>query len=967
METKRIILGLLLLVVSFMCSVKAQHLVRYVSVSGSSGNSGTDQGNSWTLNKANSMLGTGGIDTIKIFSGTYHEDLYQGNSGTSNFMLVYMAATDTSYPTIDGHAGGSDYGWDARKIVELGGDYIKLYRLAFRNSDYRTATGVVYWIEMNGNYGIIDRCSVTTGSTTIAWDYWVSNYSDRGIVLGGTHNTVMNTRVTYTPGIGIALDGEVARYAALYRDTIMVQGESNIVVTGKHGTSGSGYTHNLIEQCLMDSSYEEDNIQINGDIWGHPEMDSTAQILVRNCIMKNAGENAFDPKGLWRSTVEGCIAYGTINDDNGNPGAWGIPDNYEDDGIDRHYGTGSAFGRGTPGRREWWLIYRNNILYSNGGGMDFSTSYGVYHNTFANNRRAWDISQKETGRYNIEGYTTGLQWFLNNISVGIRNTGGVDPAIRGGHTAFNPGYTLGGEPAVNMNGNLYWDSPDSMASGGRFYDSGDSPAPNIGFSAHQSYVTSTVCLGGEDSSMWADPQFTYAPIYPTAYNSAYDFRPKPTSPAIGKAVALTQVTEGNTGTQVNVGPAVTLFRDDYGIGSVWGCGFTILGDSLLIGAELVRINTIDYSGGHFDVDRSITTVMGDRIYFWSGGVQWNSIGAGMVMGEGVTIPTDTTAYITPANKSFPAAPILFSWTAVTGATKYRLCVSADNWATLAVDMEIAAPATSVKISTLPANTICVWNMATGNTAGWNETAFEHWWTFTTPIAETYDQEIIINWNSRTTKEILTNNANITFTNVQQRDILFILSNPPGKVVRWPNDITWVGLASMPQPVQGDTSLYWFIQSAGHTYGVDMSATINAGATQQWVTQNFIAKATTPVVIGVACSDESTDLEVSATPVMTFRVPFAFTLTGLKASVGTAPIGDLIYVDIHENGTTILMQESRLSIDAGEKTSTTAEDGAIITDSAIANDSELTIYIDNIGSSIAGKGLKIWLIGTRILP
>ena len=48
----------------------------------------------------------------------------------------------------------------------------------------------------------------------------------------------------------------------------------------------------------------------------------------------------------------------------------------------------------------------------------------------------------------------------------------------------------------------------------------------------------------------------------------------------------------------------------------------------------------------------------------------------------------------------------------------------------------------------------------------------------------------------------------------------------------------------------------------------------------------------------------------------------------------------------------------------EKTSTTAATPAVISDSAIADDAEITVDIDQIGSGNAGKGLKVWLIGSR---
>jgi hypothetical protein len=115
------------------------------------------------------------------------------------------------------------------------------------------------------------------------------------------------------------------------------------------------------------------------------------------------------------------------------------------------------------------------------------------------------------------------------------------------------------------------------------------------------------------------------------------------------------------------------------------------------------------------------------------------------------------------------------------------------------------------------------------------------------------------------------------------------------------------------------------------------------------------------VLGVACSDETTDL-ATGTGVVTFRMPFAMTLTAVRASVTTAPTGDDIEVDINEGGSTVL--STVLSIDDGEKTSTTAATAAVISDSALADDAEITIDIDQVGSTTAGAGLKVWLIGTR---
>lgn len=113
---------------------------------------------------------------------------------------------------------------------------------------------------------------------------------------------------------------------------------------------------------------------------------------------------------------------------------------------------------------------------------------------------------------------------------------------------------------------------------------------------------------------------------------------------------------------------------------------------------------------------------------------------------------------------------------------------------------------------------------------------------------------------------------------------------------------------------------------------------------------------------IAASDETTAL-TTGTAKVTFRAPYAFTLTAVRASVTTAPTGGtLLTVDINESGTTVL--STKLTFDASEKTTTTAATAAVISDSAIADDAEITIDIDAVGSTIAGAGLKVYLIGTR---
>ena len=117
----------------------------------------------------------------------------------------------------------------------------------------------------------------------------------------------------------------------------------------------------------------------------------------------------------------------------------------------------------------------------------------------------------------------------------------------------------------------------------------------------------------------------------------------------------------------------------------------------------------------------------------------------------------------------------------------------------------------------------------------------------------------------------------------------------------------------------------------------------------------------PIEIQSAASDETTAL-TTGTAKVTFRAPSAFTLTGVRASLTTAQSsGSIFTVDINQNGTSVL--STKLTIDNTEKTSVTAATPPVISTSAITDDAEITIDIDQIGNGTA-KGLKITLIGTR---
>jgi len=120
------------------------------------------------------------------------------------------------------------------------------------------------------------------------------------------------------------------------------------------------------------------------------------------------------------------------------------------------------------------------------------------------------------------------------------------------------------------------------------------------------------------------------------------------------------------------------------------------------------------------------------------------------------------------------------------------------------------------------------------------------------------------------------------------------------------------------------------------------------------------KKLTEQIICIACSDETTDL-TTGTAKATFHMPYTMIVESVKATCTTAPAGaTLLTVDINDDGSTIL--STKLTIDASEKTSTTAATAAVISSATLAKDSVMTIDIDAIGNTTAGTGLKVWLFG-----
>ena len=191
---------------------------------------------------------------------------------------------------------------------------------------------------------------------------------------------------------------------------------------------------------------------------------------------------------------------------------------------------------------------------------------------------------------------------------------------------------------------------------------------------------------------------------------------------------------------------------------------------------------------------------------------------------------------------------------------------------------------------------------------------------------------------------------------------------PGAVVSSPaingtaGAITWVSFWSM----DGGTTIYAASDSLqlpsielGHASDTTITRTSAGDISVEGnrvfrVGGSFVGLPETWVI---PIGDETTEI-TTGTAKVTFRAPYAATVTAVRASLTTASSSGAPTFDINESGTTIL--STKLTIDASEKTSTTAATAAVISDAAIADDAEITIDVDAAGTDAAGAKITIYV-------
>lgn len=109
-------------------------------------------------------------------------------------------------------------------------------------------------------------------------------------------------------------------------------------------------------------------------------------------------------------------------------------------------------------------------------------------------------------------------------------------------------------------------------------------------------------------------------------------------------------------------------------------------------------------------------------------------------------------------------------------------------------------------------------------------------------------------------------------------------------------------------------------------------------------------------------DETTAI-TTGTKITTY-LPVSLTDITVAACITTAPTGAALVVDIHKAGVT-MMATNKISIDIGDFSTNTASTPPAVTVSDYTAFDKLEIIIDQIGSTIAGAGVKVFLIGNIV--
>ncbi len=524
-----------------------------VSPQGNDGNPGTSDQPWLTLDKANRTLQPG--DTVVVRAGVYHETITPVTTGLSGQPIVYVTAPDEEV-VVDGLLDDL--------VVVYVGNYTVIDGFIIRSrAQLRVLKNNSYWVNLVGDHIVMRRCRVIADGDPYT-NIFTLGATSRGIYSYGRYNTIERCFVR-GQNIGVEISGGAPRYTTMRFDTLLSHGQSNLVITSPHDGEKTDTTmeRNLVEYCVMDTSWIEDNIQFESN-YADNTIVTNRGTIIRHCRLGHAAENGVDVKGAQFVVLDGNLIYSSSGDDNGKL-----------DGPDDSGGTGIQRGSGTFSR---YLVVRNNTIWDNHTGATMYDGDRYYNNVFLNNRRSYRGSNGDFAGNDFAGVrawniTNAQRAFVNNIIAMQPNLGVLNWSMDYGAKFY-------------INNNLYYDPSGTV----KFHHEMPNAITSVGLSQWQNALGTFggySYLGGkEGNSIEADPEFNNVPQYPVDYDTSWNFSLRPGSPAIDAGRPVARAIEAGTN-------SITLRVDD----AYFFCdGFGITdGDKIQIGyGSPVVIASLDY-------------------------------------------------------------------------------------------------------------------------------------------------------------------------------------------------------------------------------------------------------------------------------------------------------------------------------------------------------------------------------------
>jgi hypothetical protein len=677
-----------LLVLALSSGVEAK--VYFVSTSGVDGHSGTIGDPLRTIGFATSLLRAG--DTLYVRGGVYHEVLNPTYSGSAGASIVYSAYPG-EYVQIDGPLDGK------HEVVTLWVNFIVIQGFTFKDQDFLLAPGKeAYWVSLYGS-NVLFRNNRIVADGNAFDNYYTKNELSRGIVVGGTHVTI---EYCFVRGLdfGIVVSGLSPRYAILRYDTVNATNASNIDVQATAGLSTALHA-TLIEHCVLDTSWTEDNIQFEHDYTSPTSTVYNRGTIVRYNRCGNAAENAIDMKGAEHIVIDHNMLYSSSGDDNGPVG-----------GNDKTSGPGLT--AKSPGIFVRRTLVRYNVIYDNITGAVMTEGDLYYNNTFLNNRRTWaGPNQPDNICFGVIAWSeSGAdRMFANNIIALQPNRAMV---------RFTLDTTAG---KFTLNNNLYYDAGNKA----KFYHAmAGVYTLTEGIDAWKSILSKYAgyaYIGGKDAqSIEANPQFVNVPAEPTGFNPTWDFGLQSTSPAIDAGRSIATAQNSGSGSTTLVVDNAYCFCDGFGITD---------GDVIRIGRGVpVRIASIDFATHTITLSEPRSWIDGAGVDVGAEGLA-PDIGAREYSVSGVA-PT-TPVLSSPANGSTGiSTDVALSWYESSGAVTYEVQVASDSTFVNGVLVRQSGITTTSKmLSGLGYNSPYFWRVRAENLVGASE--FAGPWKFRTAI------------------------------------------------------------------------------------------------------------------------------------------------------------------------------------------------------------------------------------------